>query len=79
MSTTRKSLPAAGRAFVGAVGLAGLGVVIASIAGANSAPIPREWIAFSILTLLTGNTLTFKVPSVPHLRLSLSEVFTFSS
>ena len=77
MSTTRKSLPAAGRAFVGAVGLAGLGVVIASLA-ANSAPIPREWIAFSILTLLTGNTLTFKVPSVPHLRLSLSEVFTFS-
>jgi putative nucleotidyltransferase with HDIG domain len=78
VSTTRKSLPAAGRAFVGAVGLAGLGVVIASIAGANSAPIPREWIAFSLLTLLTGNTLTFKVPSVPHLRLSLSEVFTFS-
>ena len=77
MATTRRSLPPAGLAFVGVVGLAGLGVVIASIVSAASAPIPREWIAFSILTLLTGNTLTFKVPSVPHLRLSLSEVFTF--
>ena len=78
MSTPRKSLSAAGHAFVGVVGLAGLGVVVTSIASAASAPIPREWIAFSIITLLTGNTLTFKVPSVPHLRLSLSEVFTFS-
>ena len=75
---TRKPLSPAGHAFVGAVGLAGLGVVVFSLVSAGSAPIPREWIAFSILTLLTGNTLTFKVPSVPHLRLSLSEVFTFS-
>ena len=79
MSTpTRKPLSSAGHAFVGAVGVAGLGVVVFSLASAASAPVPREWIAFSILTLLTGNTLTFKVPSVPHLRLSLSEVFTFS-
>ncbi len=78
MSTTRKSLPAAGRAFVGAVGLAGLGVVAISSFVANSAAIPREWVAFSILTLLTGSALTFKHPSVQHLRLSLSEVFTFS-
>jgi putative nucleotidyltransferase with HDIG domain len=77
-STPRKSLPAAGRVFVGAVGLSGLGVVVASIIATARAPIPHEWIAFSIITLLTGNTLTFKVPSVPHLRLSLSEVFTFS-
>jgi putative nucleotidyltransferase with HDIG domain len=75
---TRKPLSPAGHAFVGAVGLAGLGVVVFSLVSAAGAPIPREWIAFSILTLLTGNTLTFKVPSVPHLRLSLSEVFTFS-
>lgn len=78
MSTTRKSLPAAGRAFVGAVGLAGLAVIGFSLFRANLGPIPREWVAFSFLTLLTGSALTFKHPSVQHLRLSLSEVFTFS-
>ena len=78
MATARKSLPPSGRVFVGAVGLAGAAIVALAILCARDEPIPPTWVAFSILTFLTGSTLTFKVPSVQHLRLSLAEVFAFT-
>ena len=78
MASPRKSLPSAARVFVGAVGVAGLTVVAMAAAAVRDTPIPPSWVAFSLLTFLTGSTLTFKVPGIQHLRLSLAEVFAFS-
>jgi putative nucleotidyltransferase with HDIG domain len=72
----RFSASLVGRAIVGAVGLAGIAIVAYSIVTLARAPIPIEWIAFSVLTFVTG-ALTLKMPSVDG-QFSMSEVFAFS-
>jgi putative nucleotidyltransferase with HDIG domain len=68
------SLP--GRLLVGAVGVSGATVVVLSAAVLTGADVPIEWVAFSLLTFVTG-FFTLKIPSIDVL-LSVSEVFTFS-
>jgi putative nucleotidyltransferase with HDIG domain len=76
VSQTRSSLPAGGRALVGAVGCAGAAVVLYSLATLSQNPPPWHWVAFSILTFLTG-ALTLKIPSI-DMAFSMAEVFAFS-
>ena len=65
-----------GRVLVGAVGLAGLAVVLFSLVTlAHSVP-PWQWIAFSVLTFLSG-ALTLKIPSI-DMAFSMAEVFAFA-
>jgi len=61
---------------VGAVGLAGVGVVLTSLLALTQTPPPVLWIAFSVLTFATG-ALTLKIPST-DMAFSMSEVFAFS-
>jgi putative nucleotidyltransferase with HDIG domain len=70
------SLPAAGRVFVGAVALAGVVVVLASLLSLTQTLPPLQWIAFSLLTFVTG-ALTLRIPSTDT-TFSMSEVFAFS-
>ena len=65
-----------GRAFVGAVGLSGLSVVLYSLLVLTQNQPPLEWVAFSLLTFATG-ILTLKIPST-EMSFSMSEVFAFS-
>jgi putative nucleotidyltransferase with HDIG domain len=74
--STRPPLPLAGRAFVGAVGLCGLGVLCHAELMLAHESIPLQWVVLSIATFAAG-TLTLKVPSV-QVRLSVSEVFAFT-
>jgi putative nucleotidyltransferase with HDIG domain len=76
MSQTDSRLPASGRVLVGAVGLAGLGVVLYSLVSLVHDQPPLQWVAFSLLTFATG-ALTLKIPST-DMRFSMSEVFAFS-
>ena len=76
MSQSGTNLPAAGRALVGAVGCAGVAVVLYSLLSLTQSAPPWHWIAFSILTFLTG-ALTLKIPSI-DMAFSMAEVFAFS-
>jgi putative nucleotidyltransferase with HDIG domain len=75
-TSNRPPLPVTGRALVGAVGLAGALVAAYSVASIASAHVPRGWIGFSALTLVSG-LFTLKIPSIKA-RLSVSEIFAFS-
>jgi putative nucleotidyltransferase with HDIG domain len=72
-------LTPAGRAFIGAVGAMGLGVVCYCLSALWSAPVPPGWIAFSLLTFVCGSTFTLPIPTVQQVRLSLAEVFAVSN
>jgi putative nucleotidyltransferase with HDIG domain len=74
--TARSSLSASGRALVGAVGFCGFAVLVHSVLGLASRPVPFQWLALSLMTFGAG-TLTLKVPSI-QVRLSVSEVFAFT-
>jgi hypothetical protein len=75
-TTTRPPLPPVGRALVGAVGVSGFVVAIHAVAAQWGADIPIEWVAFSVLTFVSG-LFTLKIPSIDAL-LSVSEIFAFS-
>ena len=75
-SSPQQGLPLSGRAFVGAVGLSGLSVVLYSLLVLTQNQPPLEWVAFSLLTFATG-ILTLKIPSI-EMSFSMSEVFAFS-
>ena len=72
----RPALSVTGRILVGAVGAGGIAVLVHSLVGLASRPVPLQWIALSLMTFAAG-TLTLKVPSI-QVRLSVSEVFAFS-
>jgi putative nucleotidyltransferase with HDIG domain len=69
-------LPHAGRLYVAAVSLAGLGVVSHSAWAITTTDIDWHWILFAALTVL-GGAITIKVPSLLAL-LSVSEMFAFT-
>ncbi len=62
--------------FVGAVVLAGVAVALRCGIVLAGASVPREWMLFGVLTLLSG-LFTLKVPSIDS-RLSISELFAFA-
>jgi putative nucleotidyltransferase with HDIG domain len=71
-------LTPAGRAFIGAVGALGLGVVCHSILAVWNTTIPAGWIAFSLLTFVCASTFTLPIPTL-NVRLNIAEVFAVAN
>jgi diguanylate cyclase (GGDEF)-like protein/putative nucleotidyltransferase with HDIG domain len=75
--SSKQSFPIAGRLYLTAVIVAGLGVVLHSLYSLYARPVSYEWFILAGLTLLSGS-FTVKVPTIPA-RLSVSETFVFAA
>ena len=78
-ASSAPQLSRAGRAFIGAVGAAGFLLVAWCLSTLWTADLPPGWIAFSLLTFACGHVLTWRIPVVQQARVSVLEVFAFTS
>jgi putative nucleotidyltransferase with HDIG domain len=76
-SQPSRGLTPKAKLFVAVVGICGVAVVLRSMYVLWNATMPREWLLFAVLTVLSG-TLSIKIPSIQS-RFSVSEVFAFTS
>src|SRR3990170_2127773 len=77
MSTTFRSLPAIGQAYVALVIVAGAATVAQSVYEMWVRPIPWDWTILAVLTLVSGSA-TVRLPALPA-TISVSETFVFTS
>jgi diguanylate cyclase (GGDEF)-like protein/putative nucleotidyltransferase with HDIG domain len=75
MSTSE--LSGSSRAYISAVVLAGLCVVLESVYSISRTPVDPNWLVLAVLTLLSGS-FTVRIPGIPA-KLSVSETFVFAA
>ena len=78
-ASSAPQLTRSGRAFIGAVGMTGVLVIGWCLSTLSTVHIPKGWVAFSLLTFACGHLLTWRIPVVQQVRVSVLEVFAFTN
>lgn len=74
---SRPPLRGSSRAYIAAVVVAGLFVVLESLYSISRSPVDPNWLVLAVLTLLSGS-FTVRIPGLPA-KLSVSETFVFAA